>query len=141
MADLDQDVQEFITAFGASTDPELWKALITEEFKELREAYAALQKEMADVAYVITGAMLVGATEEELESLITELDLKIMEGVASIQPGIGDKVWAAVHKSNMSKLGEDGKPIRREDGKILKGPNYKAPDILEIVTNEGTSSV
>ena len=38
-----------------------------------------------------------------------------------------------VHYSNMSKLGADGKPIRREDGKILKGPNYKAPDLTDLL--------
>jgi predicted HAD superfamily Cof-like phosphohydrolase len=32
-----------------------------------------------------------------------------------------------VHESNMSKLGADGQPVRREDGKILKGPNYWKP--------------
>lgn len=39
------------------------------------------------------------------------------------------EVFAEVHKSNMSKLGPDGKPIYREDGKVLKGPNYKEPDL------------
>jgi predicted HAD superfamily Cof-like phosphohydrolase len=39
----------------------------------------------------------------------------------------GEQVLHAVHKSNMSKLGADGKPLRREDGKTLKGPNYKPP--------------
>jgi predicted HAD superfamily Cof-like phosphohydrolase len=38
-----------------------------------------------------------------------------------------------VHASNMSKLGEDGKPIRREDGKILKGSNYKEPSLIDLV--------
>ena len=38
-----------------------------------------------------------------------------------------------VHGSNMSKLGEDGKPIRREDGKILKGPNYFEPNLIDLV--------
>ena len=37
-----------------------------------------------------------------------------------------------VHRSNMSKLGEDGKPIRREDGKVLKGPNYKPPYLEDL---------
>lgn len=39
------------------------------------------------------------------------------------------EVFAEVHKSNMSKLGPDGKPIYREDGKVLKGPNYKEPNL------------
>ena len=38
-----------------------------------------------------------------------------------------------VHASNMSKLGADGKPIRREDGKILKGPNYFEPSLIDLV--------
>lgn len=43
------------------------------------------------------------------------------------------ELFDEVHRSNMSKLGEDGKPIRREDGKILKGPNYFKPDLASIV--------
>ena len=38
-----------------------------------------------------------------------------------------------VHASNMSKLGEDGNPIYREDGKILKGPNYFEPNLSDLV--------
>ena len=38
-----------------------------------------------------------------------------------------------VHKSNMSKLGADGKPIYRKDGKVLKGPNYQPPDLSDLV--------
>lgn len=44
-----------------------------------------------------------------------------------------DKAYRLVHESNMSKLGEDGKPIYREDGKVLKGPNYKAPDLRNLI--------
>ena len=40
-----------------------------------------------------------------------------------------DKAMALVFESNMSKLDDEGKPIYREDGKVLKGPNYKAPDL------------
>lgn len=38
-----------------------------------------------------------------------------------------------VHNSNLSKLGKDGQPIRREDGKVLKGPNYYEPDLRDLV--------
>ena len=38
-----------------------------------------------------------------------------------------------VHKSNMSKLGLDGKPIRRSDGKVLKGPNYEPPELNDLI--------
>ena len=48
----------------------------------------------------------------------------------------GDLVLAEIHRSNMSKAGADGKPIRREDGKILKGPNYFKPDIRKVLFGE-----
>ena len=43
-----------------------------------------------------------------------------------------DEALNRVHLSNLSKLGEDGKPILRDDGKVLKGPNYKPPDLSEL---------
>jgi len=53
-----------------------------------------------------------------------------------IEHGMQDKieeVFLEIQRSNMSKLGEDGKPIYREDGKVLKGPNYFKPNISEIL--------
>ena len=44
-----------------------------------------------------------------------------------------DEALNRVHISNMSKLGEDGKPIYRDDGKVLKGPNYKPPTLTDLV--------
>ncbi len=52
-----------------------------------------------------------------------------------------DKTFAEVHRSNMTKLGEDGKPIRREDGKVMKSSRYEPPKLQEIVhgNTEGNS--
>ena len=44
-----------------------------------------------------------------------------------------DEAFRRVHESNMSKLDEDGKPIYRDDGKVLKGPNYNKPDLKDLV--------
>jgi predicted HAD superfamily Cof-like phosphohydrolase len=44
-----------------------------------------------------------------------------------------DEIFSEIQRSNMSKLGEDGKPIYRDDGKVLKGPNYTRPDIKAIL--------
>jgi len=44
-----------------------------------------------------------------------------------------DEIFEEIHNSNMSKLGVDGKPIYREDGKVLKGPNYFKPNIKKIL--------
>ena len=44
-----------------------------------------------------------------------------------------EEVFAEIHRSNMSKLDANGKPIYREDGKVMKGPNYFPPDITRIL--------
>jgi predicted HAD superfamily Cof-like phosphohydrolase len=92
--------------------------LIREEYEEVREEMdkdhsdeidlEKAAKELADLLYVIYGSGYV---------LGINLDL----------------AFERVHKSNMSKLGADGKPIRRRDGKILKGPNYFEPDMSGVV--------
>jgi len=45
-----------------------------------------------------------------------------------------EEVFEEIQRSNMSKLGEDGEPIYRDDGKVLKGPNYFKPNIEGILT-------
>lgn len=86
---------------------------------------------------------------EEVNELLTAMvnkDLvEVADGIAdclyilfgtAIEFGVADKMEAVfheVHQSNMSKLGEDGKPIYREDGKIMKGPNYRKPNINSII--------
>ena len=44
-----------------------------------------------------------------------------------------DEALDRVHISNLSKLDEEGNPIYREDGKVLKGPNYKPPNLIDLV--------
>ena len=44
-----------------------------------------------------------------------------------------DTAMRRVYESNMSKLGEDGKPIYRADGKVLKGPNYKRANVSDLI--------
>ncbi|GGG56945.1 nucleoside triphosphate pyrophosphohydrolase family protein [Bizionia arctica] len=44
-----------------------------------------------------------------------------------------EEVFNEIQRSNMSKLGENGEPIYREDGKVLKGPNYFKPNISDIL--------
>lgn len=44
-----------------------------------------------------------------------------------------EEVFDEIQRSNMSKLGEDGNPVYREDGKVMKGPNYFKPDFAEIL--------
>ena len=76
--------------------------------EEIRAAKAALLKELCDLQYVLSG-------------FVVTFGLPF------------DEAFKRVHESNMSKLGPDGKPIYREDGKVLKGPNYKKPDLSDLV--------
>ena len=46
-----------------------------------------------------------------------------------------DEAMDRVHKSNMSKFGRDGKPIYREDGKVLKGPMYRPPNLKDLLND------
>ena len=97
-----------------------------------------------------TIALRVDLIEEELKELMSalyrdeEVDLvevaDALTDILYVTYGAGhafgidlDKCFGEVQRSNMSKLGEDGKPIYREDGKVLKGPNYFAPDLSKYV--------
>ena len=70
---------------------------------------ANLLKELCDLQYVLSG-------------MAVALGLPVQEA------------FNRVHASNMSKLDEDGNPIYREDGKVMKGPNYKPPYLEELVS-------
>lgn len=94
-----------------------------------------------------TVQLRVDLIEEELQELITGIAENDIVEVADaltdilyVVYGMGDvfgidldKTFAEVHRSNMSKLGEDGRPIFRADGKVLKGPNYSPPDLTFIM--------
>ena len=73
---------------------------------------------------------LVEITDALADQLYILLGTMIAHGMQDI---IGD-VFNEVHRSNMSKLGEDGNPIYREDGKVLKGPNFSPPNIEQFLT-------
>jgi predicted HAD superfamily Cof-like phosphohydrolase len=95
---------------------ELRKRLIYEEFHELWTALngndiVEIADALADLTYVVYGT--------------------------AVSYGIPlDEVFEEVHDSNMTKLGADGKPIVRADGKVLKGPNFRPPDIESILNSK-----
>lgn len=143
-------VAEFIRAFDASLDPKLWLTLLEEEFAELEVELekdprsAETLKELVDVFYVFAPTLvLMNAVEEAdfVSDAVRERAEKVLKRIIEIgnkhmqlfEYGTFVEAFKRVHASNMSKLGDDGKPIRREDGKIMKGPNYKAPDLSDLV--------
>ena len=142
-------LEEFIRTFKASLDPRLWIKLIKEEVEEYDEAHKVddrieMLKEIADVIYVKIGFLVVIGvglgnnllTEKELADWNATLHLsgeRVKEAEAVFGWDTIMEAFKRVHLSNMSKLGIDGKPIFREDGKVLKGPNYKKPYLTDLI--------
>lgn len=122
MSNMFQDVKDFQTAVGQNvgTKPEfpspseriLRMKLLKEEFDEYNEGETNndlenIAKELADIIYIVCGT--------------------------AVSYGIPlDKVFDEVHRSNMAKL-VDGKPVRRDDGKILKPEGWTPPDVKKIL--------
>lgn len=119
-------VKQFHKSFGLGIEEKPTIALSNEKkhlrynlMKEENEEYlqAALGNDLVEVAdalgdmlYILCGTMLEHGMQYKIEEIFDE-----------------------IQKSNMSKLGKDGKPIYREDGKVLKGPDYFKPNIKKII--------
>lgn len=74
---------------------------------------------------------------EVTDALADQLYILLGTMVAHGMQDIIEDVFDEVHRSNMSKLGADGKPIYREDGKVLKGPNFTPPNIEQFLADSG----
>ena len=117
------DVRAFMETFGqmVRTKPQfpdektmqLRYDLIKEELQELQQAMKT--KNLKEVADALT-------------------DILYVTYGAGYAYGIDlDKCFKEVQRANMSKLGEDGKPIYNEKGKVMKGPNYSEPNLKQFV--------
>src|SRR5690554_1283254 len=119
-------VKKFHEAFGlgvnqvpranlGKTKNQLRFSLMKEENEEYLEAankndLVEVADALGDMLYILCGTILEHGMQHKIEEVFDE-----------------------IQRSNMSKLGENGKPIYREDGKVLKGPNYFGPDIQSIL--------
>lgn len=74
---------------------------------------------------------IVETVDAAIDIIYVTLGLLVEMGVDA------EPIFDEVQRSNMSKLGADGKPIYREDGKVLKGPNYFTPDIRARLLEQG----
>ena len=117
------NVLEFHETYGAHIQqlPKLPK----EDIRKLR--FDLLEEEWQEYVEAEKENDLVGIADALADMIY------IINGTA-VSYGIPlNEIFSEVHSSNMSKLGEDGKPIYREDGKVLKGPNYFRPNIKAII--------
>ena len=103
-----------VPGLGSEKINSLRISLISEELEELKKAISdnditEVADALTDILYVTYGA-----------GCAFGLDL--------------DKCFKEVQRANMSKLGEDGKPIYNEKGKVMKGPNYSEPNLKQFVS-------
>jgi predicted HAD superfamily Cof-like phosphohydrolase len=120
--------------------------LVAEEFFELLEASLSKSPEFDRIAIAKAETMLaikythVDVNMVEVADALGDLDY-VIEGMR-IEMGIdGAPIAAEIHRSNMSKLGPDGKPIKREDGKVVKPPSWTPPDIAGCLQLQGVQGV
>ncbi len=120
-----ENVNEFHTAFGVNVEKnpvipnknrcELRQNIIQEEVDELKAAWESgnlveVADALADIHYVVMGTVLEFGLQDKYPDIFKE-----------------------VHRSNMSKLDENGNPIYREDGKVIKSELYSEPQIEKIL--------
>lgn len=143
-----EKVQEFHAAFGHpiadGPDPatkalrELRVKLIAEELTELCDALG-VELEVIRSAKDGDWRIKVEATADDEDVDLVEAadalgDLDYVVSGANLVFGFpAEDVITEIHRANMSKLGEDGRPIYREDGKVLKGPNYTPPNVAAVL--------
>ena len=116
-------VGDFMEAFGQKVelDP-TWPDFSTRELR-----LELIQEELDELAQAVDDRDMI-----QIADALTDL-LYVVYG-AGHSFGIDlDECFAEVHRSNMSKLGPNGKPIHREDGKVMKGPGYFEPDLEGIL--------
>lgn len=128
ITDMINKLKEFNKLYGVATlatplpttsNSDIRARLLAEELLEYQEALAsydevAVADALTDLMYVLVGTILHHNLDDCFDELFNE-----------------------VHSSNLSKLGEDGKPIYRADGKIVKGPNFREPDLRSILAKHG----
>ena len=108
-------VSEEMKADLGALKNELRFNLMKEENEEYLEAVqnndiVEIADALGDMLYILCGTILEHGLQHKIEEVFDE-----------------------IQRSNMSKLGEDGKPIYREDGKVMKGPNYFKPDFSKLL--------
>lgn len=128
-----------------------------EDVQIFHETYGLPVKNTPHITDERTNALRINLLEEEVGELKEALEnndlVEVLDALTDIQyvldgaylsfglQHLKQTAFDEVQRSNMSKLGEDGKPIvRPEDGKILKGPNYFKPDLKSIVQNDAKTT-
>ena len=101
--DIDEDTMRLRFSLMEEENKEYYDAIKNKDLIEVADA-------LGDMLYILCGTIITHGMQDVI-----------------------DEVFEEIQQSNMSKLGNDGKPIYRKDGKVLKGPNYFRPNIAKIL--------
>ena len=124
-----------------------------EKVKDFMDVFRQEVKTKAEFPDINTSALRLKLIKEEYKELVESMEQQDLIGVADaltdllyVVYGAGlafginlDECFDEVHRSNMSKLDSNGNPIYREDGKVMKGPNFFEPNLEKIIRNERQS--
>lgn len=105
-ANLPKNISELRFNLMKEENEEYLQATRDEDLIEIGDA-------LGDMLYILCGTIIAHGFQDKMESIFDE-----------------------IQRSNMSKLGADGKPIYRKDGKVMKGPNYFKPDLKKILLKD-----
>ena len=105
-ANLPKNISELRFNLMKEENEEYLQAAQNEDLIEIGDA-------LGDMLYILCGTIIAHGFQDKIESIFDE-----------------------IQRSNMSKLGADGKPIFRKDGKVMKGPNYFKPDLKKILVKD-----
>lgn len=122
------DTLAIVRAWHEAFDVPVEKSPVIPEAR-IQMRLAILEEEVAE----LRAAAQVGDMVEVLDALC---DIQYVLDGTFLEFGLHklkDRAMAEVHASNMSKLGADGRPVLREDGKVLKGPFFRRPDLTRIL--------
>lgn len=119
-------VKDFMNSFGQKV--RLKPFLVDKDVSNLR--LKLIKEEVSELEQAIEQDNLI-----EIADALTDI-LYVVYGAGATYGIDLDECFKEVHRSNMSKLDSKGNPIYREDGKVLKGPYYKPPDLESILFDD-----
>ena len=125
---MQEAVRDFHRKFGLPVGDYATPAALDEERAKLR--YDLLLEELTEFWLACKEGDLVAQADALGDILYLAYGGFVELGVHS------NGVFWEIHDSNLSKLGADGKPVLRDDGKVLKGPDYRPPDIEGVIKQQ-----
>ena len=134
-------------AWYVGDDSPLYTRKSVEQVSTIRQFFDNIENRYIELEMWVDSIIKVQLTDDECNEGLSRTEYegitRCLEDITKMVIDFADffgfpllDAFNAVHASNMSKLGDDGKPVYREDGKVMKGPNYHKPDMSVFVEDD-----